>query len=795
MNYSTQQLTDTLDAVVYPQAITFSVTNTLIDSRAVICNQQSLFFALVGTSNNGHHYINELIEKGVRNFVVSDQTFINDKATYFLVKDTTVSLQKMARVHRQQFTIPLIGITGSNGKTIVKEWLATSLENTETPVKTIGSYNSQVGVPLSIFQLNKKHTVGIFEAGISQKGEMEKLQKIIAPTIGIFTNIGSAHESGFDSIEEKITEKIKLFQSCKTVICNEKWAGYFPKNKLFVWGENTDSQLVYRINKNTITLSFQEEKANYNLPFSNYVFIENLLQVLAYHVLVTQSVTGLQRTIEQIQPVAMRLEVKNGIHESILIDDTYNNDPEGMKRAIEFLANQDQRLKKVAIISGYLKSDYSELNEKLKQGNVEELYLIGKEISQAQFDIPNTSFSDVETFLKEINTKQFFKKAILIKGTRNYRFERIVELLQKEFHETILEINLSALQHNLNYFRSKLFPETKIMVMVKAYAYGAGATTVARLMQYNRVDYLGVAYVDEGVELRSNGIETPIMVMNPTEKSTHKFLEYDLEPEVYSFHQLQELTDALDGKQLKIHLKIDTGMHRLGFISTEIDELIQTLQHHKNLEIASIFSHLATADDQKEDKFTLHQIESFKTIAGQIKQVLKTEPIIHILNSAGIQRFTPHQLGMVRLGIGLYGVAVDKTEQKQLQHIGVLKTRISQIKVIPKGQTVGYSRQGKFDEEAKIATIAIGYADGYDRKFSKGKGKVLINGKIAPVVGNVCMDMTMVDITAIDAKEGDEVIIFSNEQTVSSLAESIGTIPYEILTNISERVKRVFVRE
>ena len=799
MKYLPNQIASIITADGISKHDSNAITNIIIDSRSISCNKSSLFFALVGDTNNGHNYIKDLIIKGVKYFVISDKSFIDDKATYFLVNNTTTSLQKLASHHRKQFSIPVIGITGSNGKTIVKEWLSTSLETTETPIKTIGSYNSQVGVPLSIFQLDSSHTTGIFEAGISKKGEMTKLQHIINPSIGILTNIGSAHAFGFESKTEKIKEKIQLFKNCEIVICNEQWKGYLPENKLFVWGKDRDVNLSYHLSPSTYQLSlvFKGTKKTYSLAFTDQVSLENLMQVLAFHVWKKQSVQNLQQIIDQVRPVSMRLEVKKGINNSLLIDDTYNNDPEGMKRALSFLSNQDKRLNRSAIITGYLgtKTDYTELNKELKRSNVQSLHLIGEEIHQAHFDLPYTTYQNVSSFLENIDSKQFKNNVVLIKGARKYRLEQIVEHFQKEFHETVLEINLSALQHNLNYFRSKLSLKTKIMAMVKAYAYGAGATTVAQLMQYNNIDYLGVAYVDEGVDLRSNGIETPIMVMNPTDKSTHKFLEYNLEPEIYSLTQLERLIISLNGKPLKIHLKIDTGMHRLGFSLTNYDDLIPILQKNDNLTVSSIFTHLAAADNPEEDGFTLDQISTFELISRNIKSALQISPIIHVLNSAGVQRFPKAQFDMVRLGIGIYGVGVDDTEQNQLEHIGVLKTRISQIKHIPKNQTIGYSRAGKIKEDTTIATIAIGYADGYDRRFSKGIGKVLVNGKLAKVVGNVCMDMTMIDITTITAKEGDEVILFSNELPVSELAKSIGTIPYEILTSVSERVKRVFIRE
>lgn len=802
MKYTIPQIAEAINASIVGAYSTETISNIFIDSRSGFFNHESLFFALVGSTNNGHEYITDLLEKGVVGFVVSEKEYIQEKGVYFLVEDTTRALQQLAQFHRSQHQLPIIGITGSNGKTTVKEWLAISLKQKGAVVKTIGSFNSQVGVPLSMFQLNELHNLGVFEAGISQDGEMKNLEEIISPTVGILTNIGAAHDAGFESREQKIKEKLQFFSNCEVVICRDEDAAYFSdKSTLFTWGVTKKTSLNYSVQNDLLKLSYEGLDSEYQVPFSDHVSIENLLHVLAFHVLKNKTIDGLQTVIDQIQPISMRLEVKNGIHDSLLIDDTYNNDPEGMKRALEFLSQQDKRLQRVAIISGFVDShgseEYQMLSDELKQAQVEKVILIGQEICSRKtlIKIPYEEYLTTEDFLKDVDTKAFEEKVVLVKGARIYAFEKIVELLQKEFHETVLEVNLSALQHNLSYFRSKIDSKTKVMAMVKAYAYGAGATTVARLMEYNRVDYLGVAYVDEGVELRSKGIETPIMVMNPTDKSIHKFIEYDLEPEVYCFDQLKKLIISLNGKSLKIHLKVDTGMHRLGFDESGLSELISILEGNRQLEIASVFTHLAAADVAGEDSFTSKQIEIYTRFTEDLKKKLKISPIRHVLNSAGIQRFVTSQFDMVRLGIGLYGVGVNESEQSQLKHIGVLKTRVSQIKEVPKNETIGYSRKGALYYDARIATIAIGYADGYDRRFSNGVGRVIVNGEIAKVVGNVCMDMTMIDVTGIEVKEGDEVILFSHDLTVKKLAQSIGTIPYEILTNISERVKRVFVRQ
>lgn len=764
------------------------INHISIDSRYSYHNSHSLFFAIKG-QNDGHHYIQELIKKGVRNFVISDRSFAQDSSSnFYLVENTTVALQKLAQHHRAQFNIPIIGITGSNGKTTVKEWLSESLSSKYNIAKTPGSFNSQFGVPLSVLQLNSNHNLGIFEAGISQSGEMENLENIIKPTIGILTNIGSAHDYGFNSRDQKINEKLTLFQDCDIVICQDENRKLFHSNqKIFTWGNNGDLSL--KAEKDSIYLKYQDKEKTIRFDNREKSNTENMGHIIAFHVYQNQSLKGIDSIIDRIPQIKMRLEVVEGINNMTLIDDSYNNDPEGLIRAINFLKQQEKEKPKAIILSGFeqLKHDYSSLINTLRNQEINPIITIGPELR----GYSTSHFHTVDSFLTNHDISTLSNHVVLIKGARKYNFEQITETLQKEFHETKLEVDLSALQHNYNFFKSTLKSSTKIMVMVKAYAYGSGNLPIARLMEFNNVDYLGVAYIDEGIELRKNGITTPIMVMNPTISATKQFLEYNLEPEIYSLNQLKSFVKKID-RQIGIHIKIDTGMHRLGFNQEDIPELCQIVKSESNIKIKSIFSHLATADSE-DDRFANHQISIFEKTAGLISEEIGYRPLWHILNSSGIQNHNEFQFDMVRLGIGLYGIGSEKNHA-QLKHISKLTTNISQIRRVNPGDTVGYSQMGKINKPSLIATIAIGYADGYDRRFGNGIGKVLVNNQIAPVIGNVCMDMTMIDVTNIEVNEGDEVTIFSQDLSISKLANSINTIPYEMLTSISERVKRVFVK-
>jgi alanine racemase len=833
----------------------------VIDSRQIVHPENTVFFAIKGKHHNGHDYVAALQRQGVRYFVVETYfahtplfASLSQENTHFIVVDNAIAtLQTLAAFHRKQFNLPVIGITGSNGKTIIKEWLGQLLAADYQVVKSPKSYNSQIGVPLSVWQLNRKHEIAIFEAGISKPTEMQKLQQMILPDIGIFTNIGTAHDEGFASRQEKIAEKLQLFTESSLVIyCLDHqeieenlqlWQQKHPSVMLFSWGYSplADLQILSKTKTTRGTLLkivFKNLQNSLEIPFADTIFIENSLHCLALLLALGFELSKAEQLLQHLKPVKMRLELKGGINDCLLIDDTYNNDLAGLTVALNFLQQHKQKPKNTVILSDMLESGnnaeelYPKIAYLLESQQIDKIIGIGSEISQYAevFGQKEKYFFEhthnfIESFGKQAST--FSHENILIKGARNFGFELIVKQLQAKIHGTVLEINLEALLHNLNFYRSLLKPETKMMVMVKAFAYGSGSFEVAKLLEYQKVDYLAVAYTDEGIALRENGITLPIMVMNPSPEVFDKLLQYDLEPELYSFGILESFADYLMKahrlkpmlqeirrlkpmlQKAKIHLKLDTGMHRLGFEEQDLPKLAELLQIlATQIEVVSVFTHLAGADGSEFEDFSLLQLQKFSYFADQIESSLGYAPIRHACNSAAIVRFKDLLTGakkvegiaasinnMVRLGIGLYGVEANGLLQEKLRPIGTLKTIISQIKQVKQGETVGYSRKGKAEKDTTIATIAIGYADGFNRKFSNGKGKVLINNQLAPIIGNVCMDMCMVDITNIAAEEGDEVIIFSKDLPISVLAEQIGTIPYEILTAVGERVKRVFLSE
>lgn len=789
----------------------FEVTSLHTDSRKAVGSEGGLFFAIRGIHHDGHSFIINLYEQGVRQFVIEQPFQALDKlpeANVLLVTSAVDAMQGISRYHRAQVNVPVIGITGSNGKTIVKEWLFQLLSDDYKIAKNPGSYNSQLGVPLSVWQLQKHHELGIFEAGISRPTEMERLAAVIQPTVGIFTNLGSAHDEGFSSQEEKVNEKIKLFSSCKVVIyCKDHTA--IDKAiegeglPTLSWGASSRSSIQIKSDNGSFTLSFKGKSFDLNLPFKDKASIENCFHCVAVLIHFGYSLEEIQKKILGLQSIPMRLELKEGINQSQVIDDTYNNDLAGLQISLEFLSNQHQKNKKRLILSDILESGLDDMAlvrniaQLVSANSIQNFVGIGSKLSANKKLFPGhfLFFSSTEDFINNFDWDSIQQEVVLVKGARIFQFEKIVERLQRKVHGTVMEVNLGAIVHNLNFFKSRLKPSAKIMVMVKAFAYGSGSTEIANLLQYHKVDYLGVAYADEGVELRKNNITLPIMVMSPTEESFTTLLQHKLEPEVFSFKVLNRFLQFLKGRNASIHLKLDTGMHRLGFEEADIDSLIKTLKENPSLHVASIFSHLAGADDATHDSFSTHQVNHFQKIADRISTELGYKPIYHILNSPGILRLPQYQMDMVRLGIGLYGVDPTIEKIEGLKTVATLKTIVSQIKQIKQGDTVGYGRRGKAEKPLSIATIAIGYADGFSRAFSRGAGKVWINGSLAPVIGNVCMDMTMVDVTGIAVQEGDEVIVFGNELPIQQVADAANTIPYEILTNTSERVKRVFVAE
>jgi alanine racemase len=786
------------------------ITSLLIDTRKGQALSGSLFFAIKGERHDGHQYLAKAYEQGIRQFVVElppKEVVLSQDCNVLHVDNTITALQKIASFHRHEFSIPIIGITGSNGKTIVKEWLSQALSKQKVVAKNPGSYNSQVGVPLSVWQLQPFHQLGIFEAGISKPGEMEHLHSIIDPTIGIFTNIGPAHDEGFKSMEEKVREKLKLFVDSEVLIyCKDHELIdnlVDADQKTFTWGYDRSANLVIEKQDQVYILSFRNERHSIRLPFSDRASTENCFHCVATMIYLGISFTEIQEYVLAFRSIAMRLELKEGINQCQIIDDTYNNDLAGLEISLQFLTSQQQKKKKTLILSDVLESGLEgnalikEIKSLLKKYPVQRFIGIGPLLNEHvdEFQPSSAFYQTTDEFLQKFDRDQFQQEIILVKGARKYQFERIVQKLQRKVHGTIMEIDLNAVVSNLNYFKAKVGVDTRIMVMVKAFAYGSGSNEIASLLQYHQVDYLGVAYADEGVELRKNNITLPIMVMNPSEDSFDQLLQFGLEPEVYSFKIFNSLLQYLNGKPCKVHVKLDTGMHRLGFNSNDVPDLIQLLKQNPHITVASIFSHLAGADEATHDEFSKHQAQVFLREATIISDALRYRPLFHILNSPGILRLPEFKFDMVRLGIGLYGINPTQETNNYLKPVATLKTILSQIMHVKKGESIGYGRRGRAEEDTRIGTIAIGYADGFSRAFSRGVGEVMVNGKRAPVIGNICMDMTMINLTGIEATEGDEVIIFGRDLPIQEVASKINTIPYEILTSTSERVKRVFVAE
>jgi alanine racemase len=785
------------------------VTTLVTDSRKAIVTQGAVFFAIHGLHHDGHQFIPHLYEQGIRQFIVERSIEPPGKeANVLLVQSSITALQQIAASHRSSIKVPVIGITGSNGKTIIKEWLFQLLSPEFKIAKNPASYNSQLGVPLSVWQIQSHHSLGIFEAGISTVGEMENLEKVLKPSVGIFTNIGPAHDEGFKNHEEKINEKLALFKHTSFVVyCKDHHAIDEAIAKKGIpslsWGKSRNASVTVLREGTAYRLIAAEKNFLLQLPFSDHASTENCFHCITVLLHFGLSPDTIQTRLNSLRAVPMRLELKEGINQCQLIDDTYNNDLAGLQVSLDFLGNQHQKVKKKVILSDIHQSGLPDealakkISSVISAARVSNFIGIGPLLSTFRSYFPPDSlfFGTTEDFLKNFDFNQLHNEVILIKGARAFAFEKIVNHIQRKVHGTIMEIDLGALVHNLNHFRSSVKPSTKVMAMVKAFAYGSGSNEIANVLQYHKIDYLGVAYADEGVDLRKNNITLPIMVMNPAEETFEALLKYDLEPEIYNIKTLETLADFLQGRDCKIHIKIDTGMRRLGFEQKHINSLILLLKAHPNIRVASVFSHLAGADEEVHDDFSEEQGARFKEVADRISLQLNYRPLYHLLNSAGILRLPHLQFDMVRLGIGLYGIDPTLDSGHNLKPVASLKTVISQIKEVSAGESIGYGRNGRAHTSTTIATIAIGYADGFSRAFSNGVGKVIVRGKRAPVIGNVCMDMTMVDITGIPASEGDEVIVFGKELPIQELAQSVGTISYEILTSTSERVKRIFVAE
>lgn len=769
---------------------TLEINFLLFDSRRLNEAKRTAFFAIKTEYNDGHRYIDELYDNGVRVFICqTTPKEIRSNAYYLLVEDTLKALQEVGAFVRKQFKGNVIAISGSNGKTIVKEWTRTLIADDKKVCFSPRSYNSQIGVAISLWQLNNNFETGIFEAGISKPNEMQALHNMIQPNIGLFTNIGDAHGVNFSSIEEKINEKLQLFKGCKKLLCSQDNPTLFEKVSTFCKENNIE------------LLSYQSEKIakELHLTFEDKASIENAVSAIMLSKQIGISEEKIKQRLPLLSALDMRLQIKQSAGGSILINDSYSLDITSLEVALDFLNTQDKKLQRCVILSDLqeksedTKATMEKINTLLKNKGISNLYGIGTDFvnNETIFEIEHHCFETINDFLAKSQTKDFYNKAILLKGSRKAELEKISNLLELQNHQSILKVNLTALEENIKYFKSKLQPNTLLMGMVKASSYGCGGSEIARELQFSLANYLTVAFADEGVTLRNNGITLPIMVVTPETDALNKMIDYNLEPVVHNFDTL-ELVKELP---LRIHLKLDTGMHRLGFEANKLPQLIETLKQHNNLHIASVFSHLSCADSPEHDNYTLEQIKQFEQLANQITNSFNYKILTHICNSAATIRFPQAHFDMVRLGIGMYGIGCDEHTQKHLRYVQSLETRLTEIRTIESGESVSYMRNFVAQEPTKIGVIPIGYADGLNRHLSKQNFSVWINGSKAPIVGNICMDMCMINLNGINAKTGDRVVIFGEENPIENMAQALDTISYEIFTSISPRIKRIYYHE
>ena len=803
----------------------YTITALLTDSRSLTFPEETLFFALVTERNDGHRYIKDLYRKGVRNFVVEHRVADEElmpEANFIIVKNTLDALQQLAATHRKKFDIPVIGVTGSNGKTTVKEWLYQLLQPDYNTVRSPRSYNSQIGVPLSVWQIGSKTEMAIFEAGISQPDEMIHLEEIIKPTLGLITNIGEAHQEGFQTIQQKCIEKLTLLKACDCIIydgdneliceCVEKlcfgcreiaWSRKDRDKPLYI------SKIIKGNDSTKIEYTYLQYHSYITIPFVEDASIENALNCLAACLYLMTPADQITERMARLEPIAMRLEVKEGKNNCILINDSYNSDLASLDIALDFLVRRSEKkgLKRTLILSDILETGqsaatlYRRVAQLIKSRGINKLIGVGAEISSCAARFEGTPeryfFPDTDALLRSGIFKTLHSEVILIKGSRVFNFDLVSEELELKVHETILEVNLGAMVANLNHYRSMLrHPETKMICMVKAAAYGAGSYEIAKTLQEHHVDYLAVAVADEGSELRKAGITSSIIIMDPELTSFKTMFDYKLEPEVYNFHLLDALIKAAEKEGITnfpIHVKLDTGMHRLGFSVDEIPLLIRRLKSQNAVIPRSVFSHFVGSDSAQFDFFTRQQIELFEKGSQELQEAFSHKILRHICNTAGIERFPGAQFDMVRLGIGLYGVS--PIDNSIINNVSTLKTTILQIRDVPGEDTVGYSRMGHLTRPSRIAAIPIGYADGLNRHLGRGNAYCLVNGKKAPYVGNICMDVCMIDVTDIDCREGDKAVIFGDDLPITTLSDKLGTIPYEVLTSISNRVKRVYYQD
>ncbi len=818
MQYSFTDISKILKSKIKNKTFDLSIKHFVYDTRKIIFPESSLFFAIKTKRNNGLYYVNDAYNKGVKAFIIENKKFPFSKfpnAQFIVVDNSIKALQQLAVFHRKSFDIPVIGITGSNGKTILKEWLYFLMKDSFNIARSPGSYNSQIGVPLSIFKINKNHDFVIIEAGISQKGEMSLLQKIINPNIGIFTNIGDAHSSGFHNLEEKLNEKLKLFQNSEKIICcaDDKKVMMslikkYPDKEIISWSINRNNYSSFKISdihknkKNAVIHYFwMSKEGRFTIPYKDKVSIRLAVTSFLSALVLGADINNISKKMKMLSYPKMRMEIKRGINDCTLINDSYNSDIESIKNALNYIQNRENNKIKTLILSDILQSGYNDkrlyeiVKKSIEESGINKLILVGKNIRGLKNiidkKIQSFYFKNTDELLAEIEDIEFKNELILLKGSRKFEFEKLFEKLSQNYHNTVLETDLKALTHNINVYKSYLKPKTKIMAVIKASGYGAGAVKLANHLQNSGVDYFSVAFIDEGIELRNSGITLPVMVFNPDMVFLNEIDKYHLEPVIYSFSQLDMIPLK---KSLSIHIKFDTGMKRLGFEDNDISKLIKKLEKFENLNIVSFFSHLAAANDNNSDEFTKNQILKFTKICSTMDDFLGYSPVRHILNSSGIVRFPQYQFDMVRLGAGLHGIDPGNSIQEKLISVHSLKTFISQIKYVKTGESIGYGRKCIKNHERIIAIIPVGYADGLLRQAGNGNYKVWIDGNFVPVIADVNMDMSFLDITGLPwIKKNDRVEIFGEHAKITALAKAGNTIFYEILSRISPRVKRIYI--
>ena len=815
MNYTTKEIAEITQSQIIGDK-NLQIHHIAFDSRNIYSTLKTAFIAINTPKNSGEKYIAQAIEKGIK-IIISENFYPEyDGITWIIVENSVKFLQDLAHYHIENQPIKTIGITGSNGKTIVKEWLYQCLWNEFPTVKSPKSFNSQIGLPISLLQTSEKHQVGIFEVGISKPQEMKTLEEIFSPKIGILTHIGTAHSSNFENELQLIKEKLILFKNSEIIIYNgdneqvcEEIKTQYSDKKLISFGLKThnDVKIIcdYKDRNQEILVQYFSEKLSFPANQRDEATLTNALAVICILKEFGFTNEKIVEKINNLKAVEMRLESVNGVRNNLIINDSFNLDLDSLIIAYQFI-NQYNRDEKTLVLSDIfdVKNDdvslYHKVAEITNQQNFKQIFLVGNQISrfQEKFNAKTYTFSTTKELLESQQLNSIENQLILLKGARIFEFEKIKSHLELQKHDTVLEINLNAILHNINVHKSLLKPETKMCAMVKAYSYGLGGYEIAEFLQHHHIDYLGVAYADEGVDLRKNGITTPILVMNPEQGSYDVIIDYNLEPEIYSLRVLELFANQLQLKGIQqkypIHIKVETGMHRLGFKEHEIDELVENLKKY-NVKVASIFSHLSSADVPEEDDYTMEQIHTFQRVSSKISEALGYQPIRHILNTAGITYYSDYQFEMVRIGIGMVGISANPKVKNQLQSAVTFKTVISQISEVKQGESIGYNRKYKAEKDTRIATIPVGYADGIPRLIGNKKGFVGIHNQKVSIVGNICMDMLMVDLQNIKAKEGDEVIIFNGNPTLEEFSGYCQTIPYEVLTSISRRVKRIYIKD